>query len=83
MIFILINTLLAWVRNISKFKYTFLFANIVIIFTVCVACYYSIMKLKTDDLRPDVEPINYNGVFQMLGFSVYTYEGIGIIMPCM
>ena len=83
MIFILINTLLAWVRNISKFKYTFLFANIVIIFTVCVTCYYSSMKLKTDGLGPDVEAINYNGMLSMLGFSIYTYEGIGIIMPCM
>ena len=52
-------------------------------FTVSVACYFSITKLLNDGIVPDVEAINYNGMFKMLGFSVFTYEGIGIVMPCM
>ena len=53
-IFIVINTLLAWVRHLSKFKFIFLFANILVILTISVASYYSITKLMADGVGPNV-----------------------------
>ena len=28
-------------------------------------------------------PINYKGMWRMVGFSIYVFEGIGILMPVM
>ena len=38
---ITILTLLAWVRNIATFRFTFLFANILLVTSVIIVCCYS------------------------------------------
>jgi len=50
---------------------------------VIAAMLYGISKLISEGLGPDIVPVNYEAMFSALGFAVYTYEGIGIIMPCM
>lgn len=41
------------------------------------------MKINEDGFGPNIKPINYSGMWTMVGFSIYTYEGIGVLMPCM
>jgi len=76
-------SMLAWVRNIAVFSFTFLIANILLLSTVVIVCAYSTSKLITDGINESVEAINLKGVWTMLGFAVYVFEGIGILMPVM
>lgn len=44
---------------------------------------YSGIKLYNDGLGPDIEAINHEKMFSTIGFAIYTFEGIGIMMPIM
>jgi amino acid permease len=79
-----ILTMLAWVRNIATFRFTFLFANILLVTMVVIVCCYSVKEVYSNGhLGPDITLINTSGMWTALGFSIYTFEGIGILMPCM
>ena len=39
--------------------------------------------MMTEGAGPNITPINFNGLWSMIGFSIYMFEGIGILMPCM
>lgn len=80
---VLILSILAWVRNIAKFTFTFLFANTLLIMSVIIICAYSIIKLRDDGIHPSVEAINTTGMWTTLGYAIYTLEGIGVLMPIM
>ena len=77
------NTLMAWVRNLAKFSVTFLFANLLILLTVIISCSLSVSKIYSNGIKESVVLVNTSNMFNMLGFAIYTYEGIGIVMPCM
>ena len=76
-------TMMAWVRNIAKFSFIFLFANTLIFCAIIIIITYSSVKIHADGISPDVVPLNTKGMWSMVGFSIYTYEGIGILMPVM
>ena len=42
---------------------------------------YTGIKLAKDCIRNDIVFINSNTFMNVIGFSVYAYEGIGIIIP--
>mmetsp|Transcript_18703 Transcript_18703/g.28655 ORF Transcript_18703/g.28655 Transcript_18703/m.28655 type:complete len:158 (+) Transcript_18703:1038-1511(+) len=50
---------------------------------VIIICFYSLAKLAREGLGPGVEAVNTTNMWSMVGFSIYTFEGIGILMPCM
>ena len=77
---------MACVRNISKFAFTFLVGNVMIISTVIVVSVVMIMKLVNREhhiLGENLLPINYDSYMAFVGFSIYSYEGIGVVMPIM
>ena len=74
---------IAWVRNISKFSFTFLIGNLCIISTVIIVSLYLSQDLYHNGLGPNLQPINHDGYWSMVGFSCFVYEGIGIVMPIM
>lgn len=80
---IVVLSLLALVRNIATFRVTFVFANFLLLSSIIIVCCYSINKMMTDGVGPNIVPINFNGLWSMIGFSIYMFEGIGILMPCM
>ena len=80
---IVILTMLAWVRNIAKFRFTFIFANILLLSSICIIIVFSINRLSTMGLPNDLQAINTSGMWTNVGFAIYTFEGIGILMPCM
>lgn len=88
-ILLLILTPVAFVRNLSKFSFTFLLGNLCILSTVIVVSYMMI-KERIDYVEGKSKPIgkgvvafNEEDYLSMIGFSCYAYEGIGVVMPIM
>lgn len=80
----LVYTPLCWVRKIEKFNATHIFADALIVITAIIVIIYTI-KYAVDQhgLGPGLEVLNKSTFLNIIGFSVYAYEGIGIILPCM
>ena len=76
-----IYTPLCWVRNLEKLNWTHIVAIFIILFTMIVIVIYTGIKLAKDGIRNDIVFINSNTFLNVIGFSVYAYEGIGIIIP--
>lgn len=73
-----------FVRNLSKFSFTYLIGNVCIMTTIIVVSYEFISKQIEEGgkLGPGVDWID-SDFMMMLGFGVYAYEGIGVVLPIM
>ena len=75
---------ISWVRNISKFSFTFLIGNTLILSTIIIVTVVLSARLyENGHLGKDVVALNQNEFWSMVGFSCYAYEGIGVVMPIM
>jgi len=75
---------ISWVRNISKFSFTFLIGNSLILATIIIVT--TVLSLRLYDngsFGPGIVPLNKHEFWSMVGFSCYAYEGIGVVMPIM
>ena len=69
------------VRKIEVFASTHVFGDIMIIITMIIIFGYATASLGRDGVRMEaINPID-NLWFDAIGFSVYSYEGIGVILP--
>jgi len=73
---------LCWVRKIEQLAFTHIIAEIAIVITVITVLFFACAEwhatgAKLDEIAFFNTTTWYNGI----GFSVYSYEGIGIIMP--
>jgi len=79
-----IYTPLVYVRKIEVFAATHLFGDIMIIITVVVLCIYAGIDVGKDGWKTEGIPaLNTTLWPDAIGFSVYTFEGIGVILPIM
>lgn len=78
-------TLMAWIRDISKFSSTMLIGNLCILTTLIIVTFIMFLKLTNRGFTPgpDIVWMNFNEFWTMVGFSCYTFEGIGVVMPIM
>jgi proton-coupled amino acid transporter len=75
---------ISWVRNISKFSFTFLIGNALILSTlIIVTVILSFRLYENGQFGPGIVPLNTNELWSMVGFSCYAFEGIGVVMPIM
>ena len=75
---------ISWVRNISKFSFTFLIGNTLILSTlIIVTIVLSVRLYENGELGPGIQAVNGNEYWGMVGFSCYAFEGIGVVMPIM
>lgn len=75
-------TLLCWVRKIEIFAATHVFADLMIVLTMIVILTYAGIEWNYNGDQIGTLPwINTSTYASAIGFSVYCYEGIGIIMP--
>lgn len=72
---------LVMVRKIEVFAATHVFGDVMIIITIIVIMGYASASLHNNGVQIDgVAPIGEYWA-DAIGFSVYTYEGIGVILP--
>ena len=70
-------------RRLEKLNWTHILALLVVIATVIVILVFTTKKAARDGIAKDIEFINTNTFLNVIGFSVYAYEGIGIVIPVM
>ena len=74
----------AWVNNIAKFAFTYMLGNLLILLTVVTVSVYCISKIiENNSFGPNLTSYNQDGFWIMVGFAIYAYEGIGVVMPIM
>jgi len=76
-----ITTPLSYVREIEKFAFSYVLADILILSTTIVILVFSTMKLVNDGPGEEVYLINTSTWLSMIGSAVYAYEGFGTILP--
>lgn len=75
---------LCFVRKISKFAAFHVFADVMIFCTlISVMIYASISLSKEGNQIDTVKGVNWNLFPDSIGFAVYAFEGIGVILPIM
>ena len=75
-------SLLCWIRKIEKLNFTHIFADVMIVITIITVFAYAGLDIgKNGSSLKTVDFFNPATYADGIGFAVYSYEGIGIIMP--
>ncbi|WYZ33904.1 hypothetical protein EsH8_I_000180 [Colletotrichum jinshuiense] len=72
---------LAFIRNISKLGPAALIADVFIVVGVGYIWWYDISALATRGMDPTVKLFNPSSYTLTIGASIFTFEGIGLIIP--
>jgi proton-coupled amino acid transporter len=73
---------LCFVRRIEVFAITHVFADLMIVLALIILVTYGCLHIKENGGRhTDVPFINEKTFTDAIGFSVYAFEGIGMILP--
>lgn len=72
---------LALIRNISKLGPAALLADVFIFIGLVYIWYYDIATLSSQGLHPTVKLFNPDAFTLTIGSSIFTFEGIGLILP--
>ena len=80
---LLVLTPISWVRNISKFSFSFMVGNLLILLTAVVLSVFSLNLILHQGVATDIKAYNSHSLISTLGFSIYSFEGIAVVMPIM
>jgi solute carrier family 36 (proton-coupled amino acid transporter) len=72
---------LSWIRNISKLGPAALLADVFIMIGVTYIYYYDIGSLASNGIHKTVVMFNPDKYTMMIGSAIFTFEGIGLILP--
>jgi proton-coupled amino acid transporter len=72
---------LALIRNISKLGPAALLADVFILIGLVYIWYYDIANLASHGMAPSVTLFNSNSFTLTIGSAIFTFEGIGLILP--
>ncbi|KAJ8118040.1 hypothetical protein ONZ43_g4075 [Nemania bipapillata] len=72
---------LSYIRNMAKLGPTALLANIFILIGVSYIYYYDIAHIAAEGINPTVVRFNPSKYTLMIGSAIFTFEGIGLILP--
>jgi len=76
---------LSWVRNLKYFSFGYIIGMVMIIFTTVLVMVYCLNQLLFNGgpANDGFVPVNTSKMWDMIGFSFYSFEGIGTLMPVM
>ena len=74
---------LCLVRRIEKFAFTYIFADILIFITAITIIVFATIHIKEKDYKwgEGVEAINSETWLTMIGSAIYSFEGVGVVLP--
>lgn len=72
---------LALIRNISKLGPAALLADVFILIGLVYIWYYDIANLASHGMAPSVQLFNPSSFTLTIGSAIFTFEGIGLILP--
>ncbi|KAI0458287.1 transmembrane amino acid transporter [Xylaria acuta] len=72
---------LSYIRNIAKLGPVALLADIFILIGVSYIYYYDIAYIASEGINPTVVLFNPSKYTLMVGSAIFTFEGIGLILP--
>ncbi|KAK4458558.1 transmembrane amino acid transporter protein-domain-containing protein [Cladorrhinum samala] len=78
---VLILVPLAWIRNISKLGPAALLADACILVGVTYIYWFDFSTLARDGIHKSVVLFNPDKYTMMIGSAIFTFEGIGLILP--
>jgi solute carrier family 36 (proton-coupled amino acid transporter) len=73
----------AWVRNFAKFSFTFIAGNVLILLVILMLSAQSFAQIYSSGIATEIEVVKPQGLLPMIGFVIYAFEGIGVVMPIM
>eukprot|EP00735_Rhodelphis_limneticus_P013630 TRINITY_DN757_c0_g1::TRINITY_DN757_c0_g1_i1::g.18408::m.18408 TRINITY_DN757_c0_g1::TRINITY_DN757_c0_g1_i1::g.18408 ORF type:complete len:552 (-),score=44.82,sp/Q10074/AVT3_SCHPO/33.85/2e-66,Aa_trans/PF01490.13/1.1e-78,Trp_Tyr_perm/PF03222.8/9e-06,MIP/PF00230.15/3.2e+03,MIP/PF00230.15/0.042,DUF485/PF04341.7/4.5e+03,DUF485/PF04341.7/1.3,DUF485/PF04341.7/2.8e+02 TRINITY_DN757_c0_g1_i1:101-1690(-) len=73
---------LVWIRRVEKFAFTSLLGNLLILLVTLYIMYHSLWVLTHEDREPQKIVLFNRKYFSLfLGTAVYTFEGVGMVIP--
>ncbi|KAI1738263.1 transmembrane amino acid transporter [Xylaria scruposa] len=72
---------LSYIRNIAKLGPVALLADVFILIGVSYIYYYDIAYIASEGINPTVVLFNPSKYTLMVGSAIFTFEGIGLILP--
>ena len=74
---------LCLVRRIEVFAFTFLIADVLIVLTAATIVVFAFLHLRDNDWQwaQDTELFNNNTWLTVIGSAIFSYEGIGVVLP--
>ncbi|KAH8693672.1 putative amino acid transporter [Talaromyces proteolyticus] len=72
---------LSLIRDISKLGFTALIADLFIMLGLIYLFYYDITTIVDNNGVSDIIPFNANSWTLFIGTAIFTYEGVGLIIP--
>ena len=76
-------TPLCWIRRIEKLNATHIFADILIVVTVLIILAFGSNHVIDHGWGEGVVAVNKKTFLDMIGFAIFAYEGVGVILPIM
>ncbi|CEP17914.1 hypothetical protein [Parasitella parasitica] len=70
-----------WVRKIAKLSYLAIVADIFIAFGLVCVLYFCSSQIATHGVGKNIILVNRNDFGLMLGTAVFSFEGIGMVLP--
>lgn len=78
---VLVLVPLSYIRNIAKLGPVALLADVFILIGVSYMYYYDIAHIVSEGINPTVVLFNPSKYTLMVGSAIFTFEGIGLILP--
>ncbi|KAI9255898.1 transmembrane amino acid transporter protein-domain-containing protein [Helicostylum pulchrum] len=72
---------ICWVRKIAKLSWTAVIADVFILFGLVSVLYFCSDEIARNGPGPNINMINTNDFALMIGTAVFSFEGIGMVIP--